>query len=209
MPQSIDDVLGLSPVIPVLVIEDIADAEPLARAIFDGGLRVLEVTLRSPVALDAAIAMKRAVPDAVIGVGTVMTPDALETVIEAGLDFGVSPGVSTALLDALRGTDFPFLPGAATVSEIMHLQECGFDALKFFPAEVSGGAGFLKSIRPVLPGVSFCPTGGIGPDNAQGYLALDSVRAVGGSWIAPPDLVRAGNWSEITARAAAAAGMAS
>jgi 2-dehydro-3-deoxyphosphogluconate aldolase/(4S)-4-hydroxy-2-oxoglutarate aldolase len=197
------DILDRSPVIPVIVIDRIEDALPLAETLVEAGLDVLEVTLRSPMALDSALAMKAAFPEASIGVGTVMTPAMLEQVATSGLDFGVSPGTSPALLESLPSTKLPFLPGVATVSEAMALQEAGATALKFFPAEASGGVPFLKSIRSVLPDLAFCPTGGISAENAASYLAIDTVRAVGGSWIAPPDLIHDGNWPEIARRATA------
>ena len=204
MPLEISAILEKSLVIPVLVVDDLNDAKPLAQALFNGGLPVLEVTLRSPVALDAALEMKQAVPEAIVGLGTITTPALLDKALASDLDFGVSPGMSTDLLNHLRQTKFSFLPGAGTVSEAMALSAAGFDALKFFPAEASGGIAFLKSIQSVMPNVSFCPTGGIRANNAAAYLATANVKTVGGSWIAPPDLVRAKNWSEIETRARAA-----
>ncbi|MCL4134531.1 UNVERIFIED_CONTAM: hypothetical protein GTU68_024195 [Idotea baltica] len=201
MPLEINEVLKRSPVIPVLVIDDLKDAKPLAQALFKGGLPVLEVTLRSPVAMDAALEMKQAVPEAIVGLGTITTPALLEDALASNLDFGVSPGMSSDLLSHLRPTKFPFLPGTGTMSEVMELHAAGFDAFKFFPAEASGGTAFLKSVQSVMPHVAFCPTGGINADNASAYLAIDIVKAVGGSWIAPPDLVRANDWPEIEARA--------
>ncbi len=205
MPQTITEILTHSPVIPVLVIERIDDAVPLAGALLEGGLGVLEVTLRSPVALEAAEAIKTAFPHAIVGMGTVTTTADFQLIASSSLDFGVSPGTSPGLLDTLIQQDFPFLPGVATVSEAMALHEEGMTALKFFPAEASGGIGFLKSVQAVLPGISFCPTGGIHAGNAADYLALPNVAAVGGSWIAPTDLIRAQDWPEIATRARKAA----
>ena len=201
MSLEIDDILDRSPSIPVLVIDDPDAALPLAGALIRGGLSVLEVTLRTPAAGQAALDIKAAFPEALVGIGTVTTPDDLEWVLGSGLHFGVSPGMSVELLKSARQTALPFLPGAATVSEMMTLRELGFRAIKFFPAEACGGVSFLASVSAVLPEVVFCPTGGVHQDNLQDYLSLPNVRSLGGSWIAPPALIREGKWAEIEHRA--------
>jgi 2-dehydro-3-deoxyphosphogluconate aldolase/(4S)-4-hydroxy-2-oxoglutarate aldolase len=193
--------LARGPVVPVIVIDDLADAVPLARALVAGGLDVLEVTLRTPAALDAVRAIRDAVPEAVVGVGTVLAREQLDAAHAAGARFAVSPGVTDRLLDALADHPVPLLPGAATVSEVMRLRERGYRHQKFFPAEASGGAKFLASIGSVIQDVRFCPTGGVTPGNALGYLSLGNVVCVGGSWMIPRDAIRAGDWSAITALA--------
>lgn len=198
--------LARGPVIPVIVIDDLAHAEPLARALVAGGLTVLEVTLRTPVALEAVKRMRAAAPEAIVGVGTVLALDQLDAAAAAGARFAVSPGATDRLLDAVDGHAVPLLPGAATVSEVMRLRERGYRHLKFFPAEAAGGAKFLSSLASVIQDVKFCPTGGVTPDNAPKYLALPNVLCVGGSWMVPKDRVKAGDWAGITALAAAAAG---
>lgn len=189
------------PVIPVLVIDDLNSARPLAEALVAGGLPVLEVTLRTPVALEAIKAMAQ-VPGAIVGAGTVLNRQDVEAVKAAGAEFIVSPGATPALVTAAKDADMPLLPGAATASEVMTLLAQGFDMLKFFPAESAGGAGMLKSWAGPLAQMKFCPTGGISPANAAKYLALPNVVCVGGSWVAPAELVSAGRWDEITALAA-------
>ncbi|MFQ5438992.1 MAG: bifunctional 4-hydroxy-2-oxoglutarate aldolase/2-dehydro-3-deoxy-phosphogluconate aldolase [Paracoccaceae bacterium] len=195
------------PVIPVLTVSDAAHARPLARALVKGGLPVLEITLRTPAARDAIREMAD-VPGAVVGVGTLLSQEDVVTASEAGAVFGVSPGATDILLDAAGGKGLPLLPGAATATEAMRLFERGYEFLKFFPAGASGGVPALKSIGAPLPGITFCPTGGIGPDNARAYLALANVACVGGSWVAPRHCIQAGDWDEITrlARIAAALG---
>ena len=195
-----------APVIPVLVIEDAAQARPLAEAMVAGGLPVLEVTLRTPAAL-AAIAEMAQVPGAIVGAGTLLRADDVAAAVAVGARFGVAPGATDALLDAALAAGLPLLPGAVTASEVMRLLERGFDMLKFFPAEPAGGRAALSALAGPLPQASFCPTGGIGPDNAAGYLALPNVVCVGGSWVAPKGLVAAGDWGGITALARAAAGL--
>jgi len=194
----------MAPIIPVIVVDDLAHAEPLARALVAGGLPVLEVTLRTPVALDAIRAMS-AVPGGVVGAGTLVTPDDVRAAKEAGAQFGVSPGATDALLDACEAEDLPTLPGAATASEAMRLLARGYDMLKFFPAEASGGAPALKAIGAPLPQISFCPTGGVSPGNAETYLSLPNVVCAGGSWVVPRAAMQAGNWDEIERLAAEAA----
>ena len=206
-PDRLDHVLRRGPVIPVLVLEDPARAAPLARALWAGGVQVLEVTLRTATALESVARMREAVPDALVGVGTVLEPAQLDAAWRAGAAFAVSPGATPTLLEHARHHPLPLLAGAATVSEAMALRERGLRHLKFFPAEASGGVRFLSAVAAVLPGVAFCPTGGIGPANAPTYLALPNVSCVGGSWMAPPERVQAGDWSGITMLAAAAAGL--
>lgn len=197
----------LAPVIPVIVIDDLAHARPLAEALVAGGLPVLEVTLRTACALDAISAMAE-VPGAVAGAGTVLNAAHMKAAKAAGARFAVSPGATPALLDAARVEEVPLLPGAQTCSELMALLEQGYHVQKFFPAEAIGGAGALKSIGGPLPQVTFCPTGGITPELAPSYLSLANVACVGGSWVAPKALMQAGDWAQITELARAAAGLA-
>lgn len=196
----------LAPVIPVLVIDDLAQARPLAEALVAGGLPVLEVTLRTDCALDAIAAMAQ-VDGAVVGAGTVLTPDQMEAAKAAGARFAVSPGATSALIDAARMQGVPLLPGAQTCSEVMHLLEQGYVVQKFFPAEAIGGANVLKSIAGPLPQVSFCPTGGISLSRAPDYLGLPNVVCVGGSWVAPKDAMARGDWAAITALARGASAL--
>ncbi|MEL7239474.1 MAG: bifunctional 4-hydroxy-2-oxoglutarate aldolase/2-dehydro-3-deoxy-phosphogluconate aldolase [Planctomycetota bacterium] len=193
--------LGRSPVIPVLVVNDVADAAPLAEALVAGGLEVLEVTLRTPVALQVLQAMRAAVPNAVVGAGTVNTPQQMAAAAEAGAAFAVSPGTTDALVAAARDHAMPFLPGATTASEVLRGMELGLDALKFFPAEAAGGARLIKSWASPLESVVFCPTGGITPANARDYLKLPNVACVGGSWVTPSDAVSGRDWGAIEALA--------
>lgn len=196
----------LAPVVPVLVIDDLAHAKPLAQALVAGGLPALEVTLRTPCALDAIRAMAE-VEGGVVGAGTLLTPADVKAAKAAGAKFGVSPGATQRLLDACAEYDLPILPGAATASEIMALLEMGFTTLKFFPAEQAGGAAYLKSIGAPIPQVKFCPTGGIGLKNARDYLSLSNILCVGGSWVAPKDAMARGDWAAITTLAAEAAAL--
>jgi 2-dehydro-3-deoxyphosphogluconate aldolase / (4S)-4-hydroxy-2-oxoglutarate aldolase len=190
--------LFVAPVIPVLTIETASSAVPLARALVAGGLPAIEVTLRTAAALDAVRAIAAEVPDAIVGVGTVTEHGDIERACRAGARFLVSPGTPAALADALTEAPVPVLPGCATVSEAMTLAARGFAVLKFFPAEPSGGARWLKAVAAPFPQFRFCPTGGIGASNAQAYLALSNVIAVGGSWVAPADAVAASDFSRIT-----------
>jgi 2-dehydro-3-deoxyphosphogluconate aldolase / (4S)-4-hydroxy-2-oxoglutarate aldolase len=199
--------LGRGPVIPVIVVENLAHAVPLAQALVAGGLTVLEVTLRTPVALEAIALMRAALPDAIIGVGTVLYAEQLHAAAEAGASFAVSPGLTDALATAALAQSVPLLPGIATVSEAMAARERGLRHLKFFPAEAAGGAKFLSSLASVIPDLAFCPTGGIGPANAGSYLALPNVACVGGSWMIPKDKIQAGDWVGIEALAREAAGL--
>jgi len=199
------EIASLAPIIPVLVVEDPSQAHGLAQALVAGGLPALEVTLRTEAALDVIREMAQ-VEGGFVGAGTLLTPDDVAQAKEAGAVFGVAPGATDKLLDAAEEIGLPLLPGAATASEVMRLYERGFDMLKFFPAEASGGAPALKAIGAPIPQVSFCPTGGISTKNAQDYLSLPNVMCCGGSWVAPKALVEAGDWAAITeiARAAAA-----
>jgi 2-dehydro-3-deoxyphosphogluconate aldolase/(4S)-4-hydroxy-2-oxoglutarate aldolase len=200
-------VLDLAPVVPVVVVSDAADAVPLARALVAGGLPAIEVTLRTPAALDAIRAIADEVPDAVVGAGTVITPDQVAQCVEAGARFLVSPGWTDALLTAMRASGVPHLPGVSTTSEVVALLERGVRDMKFFPAQAAGGTAYLRSLAGPLPQARFCPTGGIGPANAPEYLALPNVACVGGSWMVPADAVAAGDWARIEELARAAAGL--
>ncbi|WP_027133271.1 bifunctional 4-hydroxy-2-oxoglutarate aldolase/2-dehydro-3-deoxy-phosphogluconate aldolase [Geminicoccus roseus] len=190
-------ILRMGPVVPVLIVEDVATAVPLAKAMVAGGVRVLEVTLRTPAALDVIRAIAAQVPDAVVGVGTVRTPEQMEAAALAGARFAVSPGATRALVQAAQASPVPWLPGIATPSEGMQLAEEGFSVLKLFPAEAVGGAKLIASLASPLPDLQFCPTGGIDPAKAEDYLKLKNVVCVGGSWIAPADVVAAGDWKRI------------
>ena len=197
------EICGLAPVVPVLVIDDLAHAKPLAEALVKGGLPALEVTLRTACALDAIRAMSE-VPGGVVGAGTLLTPADVKAAKAAGAKFGVSPGATERLLDACAEYELPLLPGAATASEIMALLELGYTMQKFFPAEQAGGAAYLKSISSPIPQVSFCPTGGISLKNARDYLGLKNILCVGGSWVAPKEAMAKGDWAAITKLAAEA-----
>jgi 2-dehydro-3-deoxyphosphogluconate aldolase/(4S)-4-hydroxy-2-oxoglutarate aldolase len=201
------DIAGLAPIIPVLVLDDIAHARPLAEALVAGGLPALEVTLRTPQALDAIRAMAD-VPGGMVGAGTLLTPEDVAAAKAAGARFGVSPGATPRLIAACIAEGLPLLPGAATATEVMALFEQGFDMLKFFPAETSGGAPAIKAIGAPIPQVSFCPTGGVTPANAPDYLSLSNVVCAGGSWVAPRDRMLAGDWAGIEALARDAAALA-
>lgn len=195
-----------SPVIPVLVIESVDEAAPLALALREGGLPVLEVTLRTPAALDAISAMAR-VPGVRVGAGTVLSAHDAARAKAAGADFAVAPGATPGLIAASVAQELPLMPGAATASEVMTLQERGYSMLKFFPAEAAGGTRMLSALTGPLPRVRFCPTGGIAAEGAPDYLRLRNVVCVGGSWIAPPQMVAARDWQGITALARAAASL--
>jgi len=206
--MTIEQVMGLAPVIPVLTIERVEDAVPLAQALVKGGLRALEITLRSDAALAAIAAIAGTVPDAVPGVGTVTSPDDLASSRAAGARFAVSPGFAPDLVEAAAGmSKMAFLPGIATASEAMAAQRAGLRCLKFFPAEAMGGPATLKALAGPFPGLIFCPTGGIGRHNASDYLALGNVRCVGGSWIAPKEAVAEKQWQVIADLAAGAAAL--
>jgi len=205
MPRSI---LALAPVIPVLTIERLEDAVPLAQALCAGGLRVLEVTLRTPPALKAIEAMRKAVPEAIVGVGTLARPQDFVDATRAGAQFGVSPGLTADLASAARQAAFPLLPGIMTPSELLAGLGWGFTTFKLFPAQQAGGIGMLKALGAPFPDVLFCPTGGISRATAPEFLALPNVACVGGSWVAPADKVRAGDWRAIEALARDAAALA-
>jgi 2-dehydro-3-deoxyphosphogluconate aldolase/(4S)-4-hydroxy-2-oxoglutarate aldolase len=202
----IRDLAALAPIIPVLVVEDVAHAVPLAEALVRGGLPVLEVTLRTDAALDVIAAMA-SVKGARVGAGTLVKVEDVAAAKKAGSTFGVTPGSPAFLIDACLEAGLPLLPGAATATEAMTLQARGFEVLKFFPAEGAGGIKTLKGLGGPLPALSFCPTGGVTPENARDYLALSNVVCAGGSWIAPSSLVKAGKWDEIEERARVAAAL--
>lgn len=200
-------VLDAVPVLPVVVVERLDDAVPLARALVAGGLPAIELTLRTPVALDAIRAISAEVPEILLGAGTITTPAEAEAAVDAGARFLVSPGCTPTLLAGMRATGVPFLPGTSTVSEVLAVLESGQQEMKFFPAEASGGLPYLKSVGGPLPQARFCPTGGITPASAPGYLALPNVGCVGGSWITPTDAVDAGDWERVASLAAEAAAL--
>ncbi len=199
-------ICALAPIVPVLVVDDAAHAAPLADALVAGGLPALEVTLRTPAALEVIAEMAK-VDGGVVGAGTLLTPEDVRAAKEAGAQFGVSPGATDRLLTAAEEADLPLLPGAATATEVMALYERGYDMLKFFPAEAAGGALALKSIGAPIPQVSFCPTGGVSPENARDYLSLPNVICAGGSWVAPKDAVSSGDWARIRSLAGEAAAL--
>jgi 2-dehydro-3-deoxyphosphogluconate aldolase/(4S)-4-hydroxy-2-oxoglutarate aldolase len=203
--ESIRRILDLSPVIPVITIRDLAQAVPLAQALVAGGLRVLEVTLRTAAGLAAIEAMRRAVPDAVVGVGTLLDAAQVKAADAAGAQFGVSPGLTPALADAAGTVAWPLLPGVMTPSELIAARARGYTACKLFPAQQAGGIGMLKALHAVFPDVVFCPTGGISRQTAPDFLALPNVRCVGGSWVVPDEALRGGDWSAIEALARDAA----
>jgi 2-dehydro-3-deoxyphosphogluconate aldolase/(4S)-4-hydroxy-2-oxoglutarate aldolase len=186
-------------VIPVLTIERVEDAVPLAKALVTGGVRMLEVTLRTPVAVEAAKAMMAQVPEAIVGIGTILNANDLARAEGIGAQFGISPGTTPELLKAAAASGLPFAPGIATASELMHALAHGFDLVKFFPAEQSGGIKALRALAGPFPDMRFCPTGGIGEANAAAWLAEPNVVAVGGSWLCPAADIKSGNWSGITA----------
>lgn len=192
------DILSRAPVVPVLAIENLDHAIPLARALVDGGIPVLEVTLRTPAGLPAIRAISDAVPDAIVGAGTVVNARDFEAAVDAGSRFVVTPGLTQGILDVAAASSVPLIPGIATVSELMRALDYGIDCLKFFPAEASGGAAALKAFAGPFPNVDFCPTGGIGLHNIDDYLALKSVVTVGGSWLTPGALLAAEDWAAVT-----------
>jgi 2-dehydro-3-deoxyphosphogluconate aldolase/(4S)-4-hydroxy-2-oxoglutarate aldolase len=205
--KSIAEILKLSPVIPVLTIDSADVAVPLARALVAGGLRVLEVTLRTDAALTAISAIARAVPEAVVGAGTVLNADDYKRACDSGARFIVSPGLTDAVRDVAKKHSVPLLPGVVTASEIMRGLDAGLTHFKFFPAESSGGAAAVKAFGGPFAQVRFCPTGGVTPDNARDYLALKNVVCVGGTWLAPKQLVDGQDWTAITELASAAAAL--
>lgn len=204
--QEAERLCRLAPVIPVLVVDDAERARALATALVTGGLPVLEVTLRTPVALDVIREMA-AVEGGVVGAGTLLTPKDVTDAVDAGAKFGVSPGATETVLSACEEAGLPLLPGAATSSEVMRLLERGYTVQKFFPAESIGGVPALKAIGAPIPQVKFCPTGGVSPNNAPDYLGLSNTLCVGGSWVAPKESVTGGDWARIEALARDAAGL--
>lgn len=200
------DILNASPVMPVMVIQNLDDAVPLAKALVAGGIRVLEITLRTPVALEAIKLISQQVPEAIVGAGTIINPEQLQAAEDAGAVFAISPGLTPTLLAAAKKGNIALIPGIASLSELMLGIEYGLDHFKFFPAEAAGGVPMLKAIAGPIPQVTFCPTGGISPENYNSYLQLANVACVGGSWLAPADAVKAKNWDKVTELAKLAIG---
>jgi 2-dehydro-3-deoxyphosphogluconate aldolase/(4S)-4-hydroxy-2-oxoglutarate aldolase len=194
-------IMRTSPVIPVIVVEKIEHAVPLARALVAGGVRVLELTLRTAVALQAIEAIAREVEGAIIGVGTITRPEDFDLSTKAGAVFGVSPGLTAALVSAAKDSALPLLPGVMTPSDVITARAAGFSELKLFPAQQAGGIGMLRALAGPFPDVTFCPTGGVSAATAPDFLALPNVACVGGSWLTPRDAIDAGEWSRITALA--------
>jgi 2-dehydro-3-deoxyphosphogluconate aldolase / (4S)-4-hydroxy-2-oxoglutarate aldolase len=192
------DVLTSCPVMPVMVIQNLDDAVPLARALIAGGIKVLEITLRTPVAMEAIRLISQEVKDAIVGVGTIANPQQLQAAEEAGAAFAISPGITPTLLSAAKKGNIALIPGIATLSELMLGMEYGLDHFKFFPAEAAGGVPMLKAIAGPFPQATFCPTGGISPGNYNEYLQLPNVACVGGSWLAPQAVVDEKNWAKVT-----------
>ena len=192
-----DDLMNLAPLLAVVTLHEPETAGPVARALAAGGVRAVEITLRTPQALECVTRAAAEAPDAVVGAGTVLSVDALHAALQAGAAFAVAPGATPGLLAAARELPIPLLPGAATASEVMVGLAKGYDCFKFFPAEASGGTALLKALAGPFPDVRFCPTGGVTPDNAPDYLALPNVACVGGSWLVPDEAVRAGDWRAI------------
>jgi 2-dehydro-3-deoxyphosphogluconate aldolase/(4S)-4-hydroxy-2-oxoglutarate aldolase len=202
-----ESVLSLSPVVPVVVVDSAEQGVSVARALVAGGIGVIEMTLRTDAGLEAIRAIAQEVPEIVVGAGTVTTPARAKLAAEAGARFLVSPGSTPSLLQAMADTGLPFLPGTATVSEVLSVLEAGFTEMKFFPAEASGGAAYLGSLPTVVPEARFCPTGGITLASAPAYLSLANVGCVGGSWLTPAAALAAGDWDRVTALAAEAAAL--
>ena len=205
--MDIRDIVGLAPVIPVLTVNELEHAVPLARALAAGGLRVLEVTMRTPVALAAIEAMRKAVPEAIVGVGTLTRAVDFAGASRAGAQFGVTPGLTPELAAAARGARFPLLPGVMTPTELIAARAQGYTVLKLFPAQQAGGIGMLQALGAPFPDVLFCPTGGITRSTAPDYLALANVACVGGSWVAPRNLLESRDWAAIEQLACDAAGL--
>ncbi|MCB5204296.1 2-dehydro-3-deoxy-phosphogluconate aldolase [Neorhizobium sp. T786] len=200
-------ILRAQPVVPVLIVEDARSAVPLARALVAGGLKAIEITMRTPAALEAIKAVAAEVEGANVGAGTILNSRDFDAAVKAGSTFIVSPGVTRGILDAAKASEVPLLPGTANASDVMVLREEGIDVVKFFPAEQAGGAPYLKALSSPLAGTFFCPTGGISLKNARDYLALPNVICVGGSWVAPKEMVAAGDWAGITKLASEAAAL--
>lgn len=201
------EVMRVGPVIPVIVIDELSQAVPLAKALVAGGVRVLEVTLRTQVALEAIRAIAREVEGAILGVGTLTRPEDFTQSIDAGARFGVTPGLTPALIQAARASGLPLLPGVMTPSELIAARAAGFSELKLFPAQQAGGIGMLKAMSGPFPDVTFCPTGGVTLASAPDFLALPNVACVGGSWLTPKEAVAAGDWAKITSLAREASGV--
>ena len=193
-----EEIFAAGPVVPVLVINDVEKAVPLAKALMEGGIKVLEVTLRTPAAIDVIKRIADEVPDSLIGAGTVTNAQQLKAVVDAGAKFAISPGMTADLLKAGMDAEIPLIPGISSTSDLMKGKDAGYTHMKFFPAEASGGVKAIKSISGPFPDVTFCPTGGIGPNNYNDYLALNNVKCVGGSWLAPDDAIESGDWARIT-----------
>ncbi|PKA41777.1 2-dehydro-3-deoxy-phosphogluconate aldolase [Rhizobium sullae] len=200
-------ILKLQPVVPVLIVDDVKSGVLLARALVAGGLKAIEITMRTPAALDTVRAVAQEVEGAEVGTGTILNAQHWDAAVAAGSKFVVSPGATQELLAAASKSPVPLLPGAATASEVMALREEGYQVLKFFPAEQAGGVAYLKALSSPLAGTFFCPTGGISLKNANDYLSLPNVICVGGSWVAPKELVAAGDWAGITKLASEAAAL--
>tara|TARA_R110001583_G_scaffold41891_1_gene133153 strand:- start:49938 stop:50570 length:633 start_codon:yes stop_codon:yes gene_type:complete len=208
MSLTIKEIMTMSPIVPVMVINNVEHAVPLAKALVKGGLKVLEITLRTPAALESIRRIKAEVPDAIVGAGTIINIETLNQAIEAGAQFIVSPGTTDKLIDAALATGVPLLPGIANPSDAMRLLEKGITAMKFFPAEAAGGIPMLKSIGAPIPQITFCPTGGVNQKNVKDYYSLPNVACVGGSWMCAANLVDAENWDEITRLSAEAVQLA-
>lgn len=206
--MTLDEILSTGPVMPVIVLKRLEDAVPLARALVAGGVRVLEVTLRTPVALAAIDAIRKQVPEAIVGAGTVTRASEFEQAVAAGATFAVSPGLTSGLIAAARNSSIPLLPGVMTPSEAMVARDAGFTRLKLFPAQQAGGIGMLKAMGGPFPDLKFCPTGGITPETAVDYLRLSNVICIGGSWLAPEAAVAAGDWRAVEKLATAASALA-
>ncbi len=198
MSKTIKEIMNVSPIVPVMVINNVEHAVPLAKALVKGGLKVLEITLRTDAALESIRRIKAEVPDAIVGAGTIINIDTLNAAIEAGAEFIVSPGTTDKLIDAAIATGVPLLPGIANPSDALRLLEKGITEMKFFPAEAAGGVPMLKSIGAPIPQITFCPTGGVSQKNVKDYYNLANVACVGGSWMCAANLVDAENWDEIT-----------
>ncbi len=198
MQNKIIEVLQISPIVPVVVVEDIKDAVPLAQSLIEGGIPIIEVTLRSSCALEAIELIAKNVPKMRVGAGTILNPTQLEQAQNRGAEFLISPGLTIKLLEHAKKKDMPLIPGVSSSSEVMQALELGYSALKFFPAEYCGGVKLLNAFNGPFKGVKFCPTGGISADNMRSYLNLENVLCVGGSWLTPKNLVQNKEWDKIT-----------
>lgn len=204
---STTELMRISPVIPVVTVPENTDAKALGEALIAGGVGIIEVTLRTATALDTIADLVKACPDLCVGAGTVWTEAQAEAVIDAGVEFMVSPGISMPVFDVAVERNIPLLPGAQTVTEVAHWQACGLSAVKFFPASIAGGISALKAFSAVFPGLEFCPTGGINEGNVTDYLALPQVTCVGGSWVVPQSAIAEGDWTSIQQAAAKVAAL--